>query len=112
MHRTTGRSWASAGAAPTSPKLVEPCAASTAFQLALRTITVEPRWVSVPFHRLLIRWPLGSVQVTTHPAMFSLPRLVTVTATWYPVDHVSVRVYLASHSADSATTSVVVTGDD
>ena len=37
------------------------------------------------FHRLVISWSPGKVQVSFHPLMLLVPVLVTVTCAWKPV---------------------------
>lgn len=66
----------------TSPKVVVPSAATLPFQLALRIVTAEPDWLSVPFHTLAIVWPAGSVHPTCQLVYARVLWFITVTVAW------------------------------
>src|SRR3954463_8365583 len=66
----------------TIPKVVWPSAATWPFQSALRTVTAEPDWLSVPFQTLAIVWPAGSVQPTCQCVYGVVPWFITVTVAW------------------------------
>jgi len=49
------------------------------------TVTLLPDVVRLPFHRLLMLCPLGSVQCTVQPVVALVAELLaTVTVTWKP----------------------------
>ncbi len=51
------------------------------------TLTSAPLCVTVPPHRLVIRWPVGKVQRSVHPSTAVLPVLRTTTSPWKPPGH-------------------------
>lgn len=78
------------------PNCVEPPAPSEPLYDKLRTVTLEPLVVSVPFQSWVIDWPLASVQVTVQAAMGE-PPAVTVTLPWKPPCHELTVWYVALH---------------
>lgn len=69
------------------PKVVVPFGARFPFQLALRTVTVDPVWVCVPPQTCAIVCPFGNAQLTDHPVDAVVLLLNTVTSPWNPPCH-------------------------
>src|SRR6185312_11987733 len=71
---------------PLKPNDAVPLVAIALFQAALRTVTVEPDWVTVPFHSWVTVCPAGNANTSDHPLIGS-PRFVTSTAAPKPPGH-------------------------
>jgi hypothetical protein len=71
---------------PRKPIWAEAPALREPFQDRLRTVTVEPLVVRVPFQSWVMVLPLGWVQLIVQPLMAELPA-VMVRVTWKPPFH-------------------------
>jgi hypothetical protein len=83
---------------PLKPNDAVPPVPIEPFQAALRTVTAEPDWVTVPLQSWVMVCPLGNVKVRDQELTGS-PRLVTSTAAPKPPGHWLETVYLTEQPA-------------
>lgn len=88
------------GPAPVKPKVVLAPGAIVPFQEALRTVTVLPLVLRVPFQSWVMLCPPGVVQVTVQALIGAVVGLVMVTVLWKPSCQLLTTWYAAVHATE------------